>query len=125
MKKVAAAVIEQDGRYLITRRWGEGDPLAGLWEFPGGKVEDSESPKECLKREIYEELSVNVDIGEFICTSNFEYEHIDIQLIAFHAEWVDGGIRLVDHDAFAWVAPDEFDRYEMAPADIPIIMALQ
>ena len=80
---VTCAIIENEGKILIARRAAD-QKLAGKWEFPGGKVEDGESPEECLKRELEEEFGIQVEVGEFITSNNHHYDHISIELLAFH-----------------------------------------
>ncbi len=71
MKKlIAAAIIEKDGKVLIAKR-AKKDALCGTWEFPGGKLEEGETLEECLKRELYEELGIHAEIGDYFCTSTF------------------------------------------------------
>ena len=77
MISVTFAIIEKAGKILIARRASD-QKLAGKWEFPGGKVEDGESPEECLKRELEEEFGVQVEVGEFIYSNKHHYDHISI-----------------------------------------------
>lgn len=123
MKRVAAAVIEKDGLVLIARR-KSGDALAGKWEFPGGKLEPGETPEACLRRELREEFGVETEIGGFVCSNEFEYEHFHIELLVYRASHVSGEFRLRDHAAIAWVAPADLLKYDLAGADIPAAKAL-
>ncbi len=84
MTTVTCAIIEKEGKILIARRAID-QKLAGKWEFPGGKIEDGESPEECLKRELEEEFVIQTDVGEFITSNKHHYDHISIELLAFHA----------------------------------------
>ena len=120
MKRVTAAVLVKDGLYLIARR-RVGDPLANLWEFPGGKIEIGETPEECLRREMYEELQINVVVGEFFCESIYEYEFGTFQLLAYWVSWDNGSLYLAVHDEIAWVDKQTILNYQFAPADIPIV----
>ena len=81
---------------LIARRSAD-QTLAGKWEFPGGKVEDGESPEESLKRELQEEFGIQAEVGEFITSNKHHYDHISIELLAFHATYISGVLNLVDH----------------------------
>jgi 8-oxo-dGTP diphosphatase len=122
MMKVTAAIIEKNGRVLIARR-KPGKNLAGFWEFPGGKIEAGESPEDCLRRELFEELSINVNVGRFVAKSIYQYQDLLIQLLAYQVEIQSGEVKLVDHDCVEWVTLDEIDNYQMAPADLSIVVA--
>lgn len=124
MVRVTAAVIEKEGSILIAKRKKD-DKLFNLWEFPGGKIEEGESPEECLKREIREELGVIISVGEYIGSSYYEYDHISIELMAYMAKWISGVFSPIAHDEIRWIKPKELDRYEFAPADIPIVRILK
>jgi 8-oxo-dGTP diphosphatase len=123
MKQVAAAVIEKDGKVLIAQRKA-GDALAGKWEFPGGKLEPGETPEQCLRRELMEEFGVDTEIGAFVCSSRFEYNHFHIELLAYRVRHIAGEFRLNDHAAILWVNPGELLNYDLASADIPVVNIL-
>ncbi len=120
---VTAAIIERNGRILAARR-GPGKHLAGYWEFPGGKLEDGETPQQCLARELHEELGVHCDIGAFVAESTYDYGHKQVRLLAYRAVHRDGEFRPVEHDQLLWLLPVELDHLEWAPADIPLVQAL-
>lgn len=121
MIKVAAAMIEDDdGRLLIARR-AQGKSQAGLWEFPGGKLEAGESPEECLRRELLEEMGITTEPYIFVGVNEHDYGTVAIRLIAYKARFVGGVITLTDHDDFRWVRPEEFGEFEFAPADVPFL----
>lgn len=120
MIQVTAAVIVKDSKILIAQR-NEYGKLPLKWEFPGGKVEGNETCEECLQRELWEEFSINAVIGEYICTSKFNYDCYSIELIAFFVKWFDGEIKLANHSQVKWVSPSELDDFDFAPADIPIV----
>jgi len=119
MKIVAAAIVQDKGRYLVARRKA-GEKLSGMWEFPGGKVEAGESLPECIKREIMEELGVTADVGEVLAESHYRYEHGEILLVALKATLESKALRLAVHDRVEWLTPDELLGLDLAPADIPI-----
>lgn len=123
MMSVAAAVIERDGRLLIARRRPE-DRFGGVWEFPGGKVEAGESPSDGLRREIREELDLEVAIGPALGTYPFASEALSLVLIAFRAVIVGGAVRLHDHSEIAWVLPSELAAYDFALPDRPLVRRL-
>lgn len=122
--RVTAAVIEKEGKILLAQRGGE-DPLAGQWEFPGGKIESGEAPRDCLVREIQEELGIRVKVGEFLCSSSYDYEHVAINLLAYRCKWHSGEMRRNAHQALKWVRPEELSGLDIAPADLPIAAAIQ
>jgi mutator protein MutT len=120
MIEVCAAVIEKDGLVMAARR-KKGSHLAGFWEFPGGKIEPGETPEECLARELDEELGITADIGAYIGESIHAYSKKIIRLLAFCVPHFEGTIQLIDHDEIKWLALEELDSIEWAPADIPLV----
>lgn len=119
MKQVAAAVVMRDRLVLVTRR-APGEKLAGMWEFPGGKLEPGETAQQCIVREIKEELAVVAVAGDVFATTVYAYAGGVIELIAVEVVLLDETLCLSVHDAFKWVLPDELLKLELAPADIPI-----
>jgi 8-oxo-dGTP diphosphatase len=122
----AAALIDADGRVLICQR-PEGKQLAGLWEFPGGKVEDGETPEACLIRELDEELGIQVShacLAPFVFASH-EYESFHLLMPLYLVRRWDGQVVAREHKATAWVKPDKLDAYPMPPADGPLIAWLR
>lgn len=117
--QVAAAVVYRDGSILITRR-APGEKLAGMWEFPGGKLESGETPQSCIVRELREELGVNSDAGEILTTSVYTYPGGTIELIAVFVSLKSTVLTLQVHDKVEWVKPQDLLGYDLAPADIPI-----
>lgn len=127
MKKqvdVAAALILKDNKVFSARR-KEGGHLSGYWEFPGGKLEEGESPEQCLARELKEELKINVRIGPYIGESVFDYGTTIVRLIAYEVEHLAGTIELVDHDEMRWLSFNELNAVKWAPADIPFVDQLK
>lgn len=119
--EVAAGLIRDDrGRYLITQR-RRGSHLAGLWEFPGGKKELHESPQECLRRELAEELSATFAVGDLVETVRWEYPDRTVVLHFFACRLESGAIEPREAQAMAWVSPEALDRYEFPPADRALI----
>jgi 8-oxo-dGTP diphosphatase len=121
--KVAAGVIEQDGKVLIARRAPHKN-LAGKWEFPGGKIEDGETPEEALKRELMEEFQVVVDVGDWIAAEVHHYPTVSVELTAFRVRLVRGDFLLDSHDRIEWVLPGECYNYDLAEADWFIVRKL-
>lgn len=117
---VVGAVIVRDGQVMAARRGG-GGPLAGLWEFPGGKIEPGESAREALEREIAEELDCVVSVGDEVTTTVHEYDFAVITLTTFFCVLVDGAPRLTEHEAVRWLGAEELDSLIWAPADVPAV----
>jgi len=124
MKLVTAAIIINNGKVLIAQR-AEKQKLAGKWEFPGGKIEFGETPEECLKREIKEELGINTEVNDFFCESIYHYDTGAIKLIAYKAQWIDGECKLTAHSQIKWVNPPELENYDFSPADIYFVKKLK
>jgi len=124
MIRVTAAILMINDKVLIARRRAD-DKQAGKWEFPGGKIEDNETPQECLRREMKEEFGIDVAVGKFFGESTYDYESEIIKLLAYHAVWKGGEFALNAHAAIRWVALNHLPEYEFAPADKPFVEKLQ
>lgn len=123
MKKqinVVGAVVVRDNTILSAQR-GPGMSLAGLWEFPGGKIEAGETPQEALAREMKEELLCDVSIGDHVETTSHEYDFGIVTLTTFYAELTGGEPRLTEHAAVRWIPASDLDSVEWAPADVPAV----
>jgi 8-oxo-dGTP diphosphatase len=122
----ACALIDVDGRVLIGKR-PEGKHLAGMWEFPGGKVEENETPEACLIRELREELGVEVThacLAPFVFTSH-GYESFHLIMPLYLCRRWEGFVAAREHEAIAWVMPDRLADYPMPPADRPLVAWLR
>ena len=111
---------------LICQR-PKGKQLAGLWEFPGGKVEAGETPEACLIRELHEELGITVThacLAPFVFASH-TYESFHLLMPLFLCRRWEGFVRAHEHDALAWVKPSKLSDYEMPPADVPLVAWLR
>lgn len=113
---VTAAVIEKDGRFLMAQRRLQ-DSEGGKWEFPGGKVEWGEEPRQSLYRELQEELGVKAEIGSLLETVSEVKGSMHLILLYFKCRIVEGELKAVDCQAVSWWAPDEIDRLPKPPAD--------
>lgn len=117
MIEVTAAILLKNNKLLIAQRKST-DKLPLKWEFPGGKIENNETPEQCLVREMKEEFCIEVSAGEFLGESIHSYEHGTIKLLAYRTYWINGKISLKAHDAFKWIPIDQLKEYDFAPADI-------
>jgi mutator protein MutT len=120
--RVGIAVIVHDGRVLIDRR-GSG-PMAGWWEFPGGKVRPGETPAECAVRECREEIGVTVEPVELLATAVHEYPHGPVELHFHLCRLTAGRPQPLQVDEVAWVAPRETAAYRLLPPNAPVIREL-
>jgi len=119
MKTVTGAIIVKDKKVLILRR-APSEAFAGYWEFPGGKIEENETPEHCLVRELKEELNIEATVKRFFCESVYRYAHGEIQLLAYIAEIGNDSIKLTVHDQLAWAGKENLLDYELLPADITV-----
>lgn len=117
---VVGAVIVCDGLVLAAQR-GEGRALPGLWEFPGGKVEDGETPQQSLRREIREELGCVVEVGERLVCTEHAYPFGLVELTTYWCTLVDGEPAATEHAALLWTDEAQLATLEWAPADIPAV----
>lgn len=115
MKVVMAAVVEKDGRYMICRR-GPGRRLEGVWEFPGGKLEEGETPEQGLERELREELGIETEIGRII-DAQLESEFHEFIILYYLARITKGEPALTEHSEIRYVLPGELTGYEFSTAD--------
>ena len=127
MKKnihVVRAVIVKDDAILCAQR-GMEKSLPGLWKFPGGKIEENETPEAALQREIQEEMHCHVEIGEQVEHTVYEYDFGIVHLTTFFCKLVEGTPVLTEHTAIEWLKATELEKLEWAPADIPAIEKLK
>lgn len=120
MIQVTAAIIIDSGKIFIAKRKPPGR-LPGMWEFPGGKIENGETPEQCLKRELYEEFGIDVIVGRHVDTSVYQYDYYTVELMAYRTKIIAGEIELYAHADMAWVEPENLCGYEFTPADIPFV----
>lgn len=120
---VVAAIIYKDGAYFATQR-GYGE-FEGMWEFPGGKIESGESREVALKREIREELGVDITIDKFLCTTDYDYPSFHLTMHCYLCSVKSGEIELREHKSARWLTTKTLDSVEWLPADKYIIDELK
>ena len=117
---ITKAVNEKGETIIFATQRGYGD-FKGGWEFPGGKIEEGETPQEALKREIMEELETEITVGELIDTREYDYPIFHLSMDCFWAEIVSGDLILKEHEAAKWLTKEELDSVDWLPADITMI----
>lgn len=120
MINVTCAVILMKGKILVTQR-SEKMKLPLKWEFPGGKLEEGESEIDCIKREIIEEINIEIEVSEKLSNSVHDYGDFKINLIPFIANYVSGEIKLAEHKDYKLLDKSELLNLEWAEADLPIV----
>ena len=120
--EVVAAIIIKGDKVFSTQR-GYGD-FKGWWEFPGGKIEPDESPEDALKREIQEELGVDITIDKFLCTTKYDYPSFHLTMHCYLCNIGAGKIELREHKSARWLRPEELGSVEWLPADKDVISRL-
>jgi mutator protein MutT len=121
--QVAAGLILREGRYLIARRKAD-THLGGLWEFPGGKREEGESLEACLRRELREELGIDVAAPVHFRMIRHEYREKTVEMHFFRCTIIGGEAKALECEEVRWVTPDELAEYDFPPADRPLIETL-
>lgn len=121
--QVVAAIIVRDNEVFATKR-GYGD-FKGGWEFPGGKIEEGETPKEALRREIKEELDIEISVGELFEMIEYDYPEFHLSMQCFLCEIESGNPKLNEHEDAKWLTKNTLASVEWLPADVEIIEKLK
>ena len=121
--EVVAAIIYKNGAYLATQR-GYGE-FEGMWEFPGGKIELGESRESALKREIQEELGIDITVNKFLCTTDYDYPSFHLTMHCYLCSIESGEIELREHKSARWLTVDMLDSVEWLPADLEVVEMLK
>jgi 8-oxo-dGTP diphosphatase len=121
---VCAALIDDRGRVLLARR-PAGKPMAGLWEFPGGKLQPDETPEAALARELGEELGIEIALPEPLAFASHAYAAFHVLLLLYLCRQWRGEAVAREGQSLAWIAPESLDAYTMPDADRPLVAALK
>ena len=121
---VVGAIVVLDGKILCARRGSTG-PLPGMWEFPGGKIEQGETHAMALEREILEELGCTIVVGEKVVTTSHLYEFGTVTLTTYFCKLLERAPQRTEHDSLVWLLPGDLNKLEWAAADIPAVEAVQ
>jgi len=116
---VTAAIIPHNGKILVTRRKSN-VPYPLLWEFPGGKVEPDEDPRDCIVREIREELAIHVGVTGIYDVVYYRYPERTVLVLAYRCQWLSGEIMNLDVEEHRWMFPRDIRNMELLPADLPL-----
>lgn len=120
---VSAAIIMKDNKIFVTQR-GYGE-FKDWWEFPGGKIEEGETPEECLKREIKEELKADINIDKYLCTVEYDYPNFHLKMECFICSLIDGHLELVEAEDAKFITDDQLDNIDFLPADLLVVKELK
>ena len=121
---VVGALIEHNGKILVSKRKDD-DLFGGLWEFPGGKVEENEDKKEALKRELMEEIGVEAEVGDLVDIFEDEKSDMKIYVYLYRCSILSGTPRCIECQNIEWATVDEINALDLAPADRKIAQYLQ
>lgn len=120
---VSAAIIMKDNKIFVTQR-GYGE-FKDWWEFPGVKIEEGETPEECLKREIKEELEADINIDKYLCTVEYDYPNFHLKMECFICSLIDGHLELVEAEDAKFITKDQLDNIDFLPADLLVVKELK
>lgn len=121
--EVVAGIIKDGDKIFATQR-GYGEFKDG-WEFPGGKTEPGETPQQALARELKEELAIDVNVGDFLCTVDYDYPTFHLTMHCFYCSVTGGELTLLEHEAAKWLKTTELHSVNWLPADVEVVAALE
>lgn len=121
--EVVAGIIKDGDKIFATQR-GYGEFKDG-WEFPGGKMEPGETPQQALVRELKEELAIDVNVGEFLCTVDYDYPTFHLTMHCFYCSVIGGELTLLEHEASKWLKMTELHSVNWLLADVEVVAALE
>lgn len=124
-KIIGVGVIWNTQQQILIDRRRPGGAMGGLWEFPGGKLEPGETVEECIKREIWEELGIVIEVGKHLITIEHDYTHLRVTLTVHHCQHLQGVPQPIESEEIRWVTLDEIDIYTFPQANGQIIAALR
>lgn len=124
-KIIGVGVIWNNQQQILIDRRRPGGTLGGLWEFPGGKLEPGETVEECIKREILEELGIEIEVGKHLMTIEHDYTHLRVTLRVYHCCHISGVPQALECEEVCWVTLDEINSFQFPAANKHIITALQ
>lgn len=124
-KIIGVGVIWNTQQQILIDRRRPGGAMGGLWEFPGGKLEPGETVEECIKREIWEELGIVIEVGKHLITIEHDYTHLRVTLTVHHCQHLQGVPQPIESEEIRWVTLDEIDIYTFPQANGQIIAALK
>lgn len=113
----------KDNKIFVTQR-GYGE-FKDWWEFPGGKIEEGETPEECLKREIKEELKADINIDKYLCTVEYDYPNFHLKMECFICSLIDSNLELVEAEDAKFITNDQLDNIDFLPADLLVVKELK
>lgn len=120
---VVAAIILKDGKYFATQR-GYGE-WKDWWEFPGGKIERGEEPKDALKREIREELNIEIEVNELLTTVEYDYPEFHLTMHCYFCSIISGQPLLLEHKDARWLSSEKLESVKWLPADVEVASLLK
>jgi mutator protein MutT len=123
-KRIGVAVIWNDASRILIDRRKAGGAMGGLWEFPGGKIEAGETEIDCIRREIKEELDIEIAVGDLLIEITHDYPTFQVTLIVHHCQYRSGTPQPIECDEIRWVEPHELWQYEFPAANVQIIEAI-
>ena len=121
--EVVAAIVVRNDEVLATQR-GYGE-FEGWWEFPGGKVEEGELPEQALAREIHEELNADIEVGNYLCTAEYDYPTFHLNMRCYLCRLADENFELLEHHAARWLDVESLDDVKWLPADLQVVAAIR